>query len=122
MLSAPAMSSSTNVKSDLDILSKFSLAVVSCMLRLERVFLSINFNKAAFIASIERGDGQLLNIGTGIETSIQDLYEEMASALGVESKPEKVEERPILFCLRVENIIITSEVFKTLVCVHALIQ
>ena len=59
-----------------------------------RDFVYVEDVASAFIASIERGDGQLLNIGTGIETSIQDLYEEMASALGVESKPEKVEERP----------------------------
>tara|TARA_Y100000590_G_scaffold44550_1_gene47368 strand:- start:510 stop:1469 length:960 start_codon:yes stop_codon:yes gene_type:complete len=59
-----------------------------------RDFVYVEDVASAFIASIESGDGQLLNIGTGIETSIQDLYEEMASALGVESKPEKVEERP----------------------------
>ena len=58
-----------------------------------RDFVYVEDVASAFIASIEHGDGQLLNIGTGIETSIEDLYKEMASALGVESKPEKVEER-----------------------------
>ena len=48
----------------------------------------------AFLASMERGDGHLLNVGTGVETSIQDLYKEMALAVGVDSEPEKDKERP----------------------------
>ena len=58
-----------------------------------RDFVHVDDVASAFVASIEHGDGQLLNIGTGIETSIQNLYEEMALAAGVDSKPEKAEKR-----------------------------
>ena len=59
-----------------------------------RDFVYVEDVVSAFIASIEHGDGQLLNIGTGVETSIQTLYEEMALAVGVDSEPEKGDRRP----------------------------
>ncbi len=58
-----------------------------------RDFVFVDDVAAAFVASIESGDGKLLNIGTGTETSIQYLYEEMALASGIESAPEKGAER-----------------------------
>ena len=58
-----------------------------------RDFVYVDDVASAFVASIESGDGKLLNIGTGIETSIQYLYEEMALASGIESAPEKGAER-----------------------------
>lgn len=59
-----------------------------------RDFVYVDDVASAFVASIEHGDGQLLNIGTGIETSVLHLYEEMALAMGVKSEPERAEERP----------------------------
>ena len=58
-----------------------------------RDFVFVDDVASAFVASIESGDGKLLNIGTGNETSIQYLYEEMAHAFGIESDPEKGAER-----------------------------
>ncbi len=59
-----------------------------------RDFVYVEDVASAFVASIENGDGKLLNIGTGTETSIQHLYKEMALALGIDSKAEEGEERP----------------------------
>ena len=58
-----------------------------------RDFVYVDDVASAFVASMERGDGHLLNVGTGVETSIQDLYKEMALAVGVDSEPEIVKER-----------------------------
>jgi UDP-glucose 4-epimerase len=41
----------------------------------------------AFVRAIDRGGGLLLNIGTGVETSVNDLYETMAGAAGVADVP-----------------------------------
>ena len=38
----------------------------------------------AFVRAANRGDGVLCNIGTGIETSVNDLYRAMADAAGIE--------------------------------------
>ena len=59
-----------------------------------RDFVYVEDVASAFMASIEKGDGKLLNIGTGTETSIQHLYKEMALTLGIDSKAEEGEERP----------------------------
>ncbi len=37
----------------------------------------------AFVRSIDAGSGMLCNIGTGLETSVNELYETMAAAAGV---------------------------------------
>jgi UDP-glucose 4-epimerase len=58
-----------------------------------RDFVYVEDVALAFVASIENGDGKLLNIGTGIETSIQHLYKEMALSVGIDSDPEKGAER-----------------------------
>jgi len=58
-----------------------------------RDFVYVEDVASAFMASIEKGDGKLLNIGTGTETSIQHLYKEMALAVGIDSAPEKGTER-----------------------------
>ena len=58
-----------------------------------RDFVYVDDVASAFVASIENGDGELLNIGTGTETSIQYLYEEMAIASGIEIDLERGEER-----------------------------
>ena len=58
-----------------------------------RDFVYVEDVASAFVASIENGDGKLLNIGTGVETSIQHLYKEMALAVEIDSDPEKATER-----------------------------
>ncbi|MBM3663406.1 MAG: NAD-dependent epimerase/dehydratase family protein [Actinobacteria bacterium] len=42
----------------------------------------------AFVRSAERGSGLLCNIGTGVETSVVDLYSTMAAAAGVDVEPD----------------------------------
>ena len=58
-----------------------------------RDFVYVEDVASAFVASMENGDGELLNIGTGTETSIQHLYKEMALAVGINDEPEKGTER-----------------------------
>ena len=41
----------------------------------------------AFARAATRGSGLLMNIGTGVETSVNELYATMASAAGSEAKP-----------------------------------
>ena len=38
----------------------------------------------AFVRALDRGDGLVINIGTGVETSINDLYAALAAATGVD--------------------------------------
>ncbi len=38
----------------------------------------------AFVRAADRGDGLVINIGTGVETSVNDLYAAMAGATGVD--------------------------------------
>jgi len=38
----------------------------------------------AFVRAVDRGDGLVINIGTGVETSVNDLYAAMAGATGVD--------------------------------------
>jgi len=42
----------------------------------------------AFARAADTGGGQLLNIGTGVETSVSDLYTAMAEAAGSDDNPE----------------------------------
>jgi len=48
----------------------------------------------AFVRGGERGDGLLMNIGTGKETSVNQLYGAMAKAAGVDQPAEYAPERP----------------------------
>lgn len=48
----------------------------------------------AFARAAERGGGLLLNIGTGMETSVNRLYEVMAAVAGRSGAPEHAEARP----------------------------
>lgn len=41
----------------------------------------------AFVRAADRGGGLLLNIGTGVETSVVDLYRAMAKVAGVDADP-----------------------------------
>ena len=42
----------------------------------------------AFVRAMERGSGKLVNIGTGLETSVNLLYRMLAEICGVEEDPE----------------------------------
>jgi UDP-glucose 4-epimerase len=48
----------------------------------------------AFVRSIDRGDGLLVNIGTGQETSVNHLYRTMAAGAGVEAPAKSAAARP----------------------------
>jgi UDP-glucose 4-epimerase len=48
----------------------------------------------AFVRSIDDGSEMLLNIGTGVETSVIELYESMATAAGVSDAAEHAPARP----------------------------
>jgi UDP-glucose 4-epimerase len=42
----------------------------------------------AFARAIDRGSGKLINVGTGLETSVNLLYRMISEILGVDGKPE----------------------------------
>jgi UDP-glucose 4-epimerase len=48
----------------------------------------------AFVRATEKGGGLLMNIGTGIETSVLDLFEAMARLTGHREMPRLAPERP----------------------------
>ena len=48
----------------------------------------------AFLRSADAGDGHLLNVGSGVETSVNDLYEAVAGVTGYPTKPEYAPARP----------------------------
>jgi UDP-glucose 4-epimerase len=48
----------------------------------------------AFVRAANRGDGLLINVGTGVETSVNDLYATMASATGVVRPAQGAAARP----------------------------
>ena len=58
-----------------------------------RDFVYVGDVAEAFLAAAERADGQLLNIGTGIETSVNHLYDSMAAATGGPVEPVRGPER-----------------------------
>jgi UDP-glucose 4-epimerase len=49
-----------------------------------RDFLYVDDCVDAFVRAGERGDGLVINVGTGVETSVNDLYVAMANATGVD--------------------------------------
>jgi UDP-glucose 4-epimerase len=48
----------------------------------------------AFLAASAKGEGETFNIGTGIETSVNDLYRGMAAICGVDAAPGYKPARP----------------------------
>ena len=48
----------------------------------------------AFVRATEKGGGLLMNIGTGVETSVLELYETMARLTGYRQEPNPAPERP----------------------------
>jgi len=48
----------------------------------------------AFARAADRGDGLIVNIGTGVETTVDELYDLMAGVLGVDATPRYQAPRP----------------------------
>ncbi|MHB8188842.1 MAG: NAD-dependent epimerase/dehydratase family protein [Ferrimicrobium sp.] len=48
----------------------------------------------AFVRAFDQGGGMVLNIGTGIETNVVDLYQMVAKAVGVDQVPQYAPGRP----------------------------
>ncbi|MGH9184191.1 MAG: UDP-glucose 4-epimerase, partial [Acidimicrobiales bacterium] len=48
----------------------------------------------AFVRAADRGSGLLCNVGTGVETSVNDLYSAMATAAGHSAAPVYAPPRP----------------------------
>jgi UDP-glucose 4-epimerase len=59
-----------------------------------RDYLYVDDAVDAFVRAAERGSGLLMNIGTGVETSVLDLYAKMAELAGVRASPRFAPERP----------------------------
>jgi UDP-glucose 4-epimerase len=54
-----------------------------------RDFLYVDDCVDAFVRAAERGDGLVINVGTGVQTSVSDLYLAMAGATGVDRPPRQ---------------------------------
>jgi UDP-glucose 4-epimerase len=48
----------------------------------------------AFVLAAERGDGRTVNVGTGVETSVNGLYRMLAEITGFAGEPQHGPERP----------------------------
>jgi UDP-glucose 4-epimerase len=59
-----------------------------------RDYLFVDDAVDAFVRAAERGGGLLMNIGTGVETSVLDLYALMAGLVGSRVPPRHAPERP----------------------------
>ncbi|MEQ1788402.1 MAG: NAD-dependent epimerase/dehydratase family protein [Acidimicrobiales bacterium] len=59
-----------------------------------RDFVYVDDAVDAFVRAADRGSGLLCNIGTGVETSVNELYAAMAAAAGVEEPAVHAPERP----------------------------
>jgi len=59
-----------------------------------RDFVFVDDVVAAFVRAAERGSGLLANIGTGVETSVNELYAAMATAAGVRDPAVHAPARP----------------------------
>ena len=73
------------------------LAGLSCTVfgdgRQTRDFVYVDDVADAFARAATRGGGLLLNIGTGVETSVNELYRVMASSAGVSDPPVRAPAR-----------------------------
>jgi len=62
--------------------------------RQTRDFVYVDDVVDAFVRSVDHGGGELCNIGTGVETSVNELYRAMADAAGVGADPVYAPARP----------------------------
>jgi UDP-glucose 4-epimerase len=59
-----------------------------------RDFVYVDDAVDAFVRAADRGSGLLCNVGTGVETSVNELYGAMAAAAGVDAPAVHAPERP----------------------------
>ncbi len=59
-----------------------------------RDYLYVDDAVDSFVRASERGGGLLMNIGTGVETSVRDLYATMAALVGAHDEPGTAAARP----------------------------
>ena len=59
-----------------------------------RDYVFVDDSVHAFALSAERGDGRLVNVGTGLETSVNGLYRLLAEATGFAGQPGAAPARP----------------------------
>lgn len=59
-----------------------------------RDFVYVDDAVDAFVRAADRGSGLLCNVGTGTETSVNELYAAMAAAAGVDAAPSHAPARP----------------------------
>ena len=59
-----------------------------------RDFVYVDDAVDAFVRAADRGSGLLCNIGTGVETSVNELYQTMAASAGVTTPATHAPERP----------------------------
>jgi UDP-glucose 4-epimerase len=52
-----------------------------------RDFVFVDDVVEAYLAALTKGDGEFINLGTGVETSINQLYRMLADVLGFEGEP-----------------------------------
>jgi UDP-glucose 4-epimerase len=59
-----------------------------------RDFVFIDDTVHAFVQAIDRGSGKLVNVGTGLETSVNHVYRLLADLTGFAGEPEHASQRP----------------------------
>ena len=55
-----------------------------------RDFLFVDDCVDAFVRALDRGDGLVINVGTGVQTSVNDLYAALAAATGADGAARSV--------------------------------
>jgi UDP-glucose 4-epimerase len=61
---------------------------------LERDYVFVTDAVEAAIRALDRGDGEVINIGTGVATSVSDLYRMMGKICGYAPEPRLTDARP----------------------------
>ena len=59
-----------------------------------RDFVFVDDVVEAFVRSVDAGDNTRFNIGTGVETSVNELYATVADIVGYDRRPQHAPERP----------------------------